>query len=420
MTDITSTDPKPVQELHRTIAPLTDERRLEAQERARALVVKAAGDMPKAKDFSQHTEGKYPPWMNGLINTLCLVVLLSAFAPSAIRLYAIGSTTFAESIPHETSANVAGLSIVIMAELSMVLFSIASVVIEAKAADVKTITDSKTGETKTIDPNKSVKRLLAFSQFIATVIALVGNGQVSLPGHEYNLFAWIEAFTPSIVVFTTATILKAQLLNAMERRHANTRAYQMALNAWKTATAHTESDPRYQPALNNALRDFLREDNGKGAGATARKEYMAGLVLVDWQRLVKRERMADEWYADPDASAVSAVPVHVKPVHSVRSFAVNERMNGHSNGNHEFIQPVHSVNERAPVNGEFVHSERSVNSANGYTKRMDAKTVARLFFEQHPEHMNTRLDDLVPIIEAEMGVKVGRTSVHNARKEMGS
>jgi len=423
MTDTTAIDPQPkdVAELYRVISPLSDERRIEARDRARALVVKAAGAMPEAKDFTKHTESKYPRWMNVLINSLCLIVLISAFAPSAIRLYAIGSTTFAESIPHEASAIVAGLSIVVMAELSMVLFSIASVVIETKASDVKTIVDPKTGETKTFDPIVSVKRLLNFSQLVATIIALVGNGQVSLPGHEGNPFAWIEAFTPSIVVFTTATILKAQLLNAVERRHANTRAYQMALNAWKTATGQPESDVRYRPSLHNALRDFLREDNARGAGATARKEYMAGLLIEDWKRLVKRELMADEWYSDPDAQAHSVL-VQSQPVRSVRSFAVNERMNGHSSGNGEFIQPVHSLNganEYETVNGEFVHSDRSVNSANGYTKRMDAKTVARQFLEQHPEHMNTRLDDLVPLIETETGVKVGRTSIHNARKEMG-
>lgn len=82
------------------------------------------------------------------------------------------------------------------------------------------------------------------------------------------------------------------------------------------------------------------------------------------------------------------------------------------------VHSLHSANE--PVNEQdpsFIHS-RSVNSANGYTKRMDAKSVARVFLEQHPEHMATRLDDLVPLIEAETGVKVGRTSIHNVRKEM--
>lgn len=85
------------------------------------------------------------------------------------------------------------------------------------------------------------------------------------------------------------------------------------------------------------------------------------------------------------------------------------------------IQSVHSLfsertaNEYSEQNDQ---NSRAANSANGYTKRMDAKSVARIFLEQHPEHMATRLDDLVPLIEAETGVKVGRTSIHNVRKDM--
>lgn len=75
-----------------------------------------------------------------------------------------------------------------------------------------------------------------------------------------------------------------------------------------------------------------------------------------------------------------------------------------------------------------VHSLNSLNGANeynrlsdspiGYTKRMDAKEVIKAFFGDHPEHMTTRLDDLVSIIESDTGVKVGRTSIHNVRKQM--
>lgn len=417
MSDIQQLDPqpKPVQELYRTIQPLTDERRLEAQERARALVVKAAGAMPERKTFDQHTESKYPPWMNGLINALCLVVLMSAFAPSAIRLYAIGSTTFSESIDHETSANVAGISIVIMAELSMVLFSIASVVIEAKAGDAKTITDPKTGETKTIDPNKNIKRLLSFSQFIATVIALVGNGQVSLPGHEGNLFAWIEAFTPSIVVFTTATILKAQLLNAVERRHANTRAYQMALNVWKIATSQTETDPRYRPALNNALRDYLREDNGKGIGATARREYMAGFVLMDWQRLVKRELMADEWYTDPDALSVAPMPVQTTTRQTAdirqRVYAPVSSVTTDSR-RHDSNRHVSYADAMSVQTDEDTQPTDIRQSGAGFVRVATAVEIARQWFIDNPGYEKT------PLRELESLIGVGKDSIAKARKEI--
>lgn len=405
--------PKDAAELYRVIAPLTDERRLEARDRAHALVVKAAGTMPEAKDFTQHTESKYPPEMNNLINGLCLIVLVSAFAPSAIRLYAIGSTTFAESIPHEMSSQVAGLSIVVMAELSMVLFSIASVVVEAKGS-VQTITDPATGKTKTIDPNRSVRWLLIFSQLVATVIALVGNGQVSLPGHERNLFAWIEAFTPSIVVFTTATVLKAQLLHAVERRHANTRAFQMALNAWKVSTGQPETDPRFKPALHNALRDYLREDNARGTGATARREYMGALLIEDWKRLVKRELMADEWYSDPDAQA-SAVLV---------SGQTTSRQT--SDNRQRVYAPVSSeatTDRRYNGNGHAVYADTvSVQtdgstdirqSGAGFVRVSTAVEIARQWFIDNPGYEKT------PLRELESLIGVGKDSIAKARKELG-
>lgn len=82
--------------------------------------------------------------------------------------------------------------------------------------------------------------------------------------------------------------------------------------------------------------------------------------------------------------------------------------------NSSAVQSIHSLNA---ANEQGVN-ERSVNSSTGYTKRMDAKTVIREFLTAHPEKFNDRLDDLVAEIESSTGVKVGRTSVHNVRKEM--
>lgn len=59
----------------------------------------------------------------------------------------------------------------------------------------------------------------------------------------------------------------------------------------------------------------------------------------------------------------------------------------------------------------------SVNSPIQYTKRMDAKDVTRQYFNDHPENLRMKLDDLVIEIEQSTGVKVGRTSVHNVSKE---
>jgi hypothetical protein len=59
-----------------------------------------------------------------------------------------------------------------------------------------------------------------------------------------------------------------------------------------------------------------------------------------------------------------------------------------------------------------------MNSPSGYTKRMDAKSVTRTYFQKHPENLDMKLDDLVIDINRVMGIKVGRTSVHDVRQEI--
>lgn len=85
------------------------------------------------------------------------------------------------------------------------------------------------------------------------------------------------------------------------------------------------------------------------------------------------------------------------------------------------VQPVHSVHslnsltEQRTNEPEHVHA---VNSANGYTKAMDARALVREFFRQHPDRLADKLDVLVEAVQQETGVKVGRTSIHNVRKEI--
>lgn len=77
---------------------------------------------------------------------------------------------------------------------------------------------------------------------------------------------------------------------------------------------------------------------------------------------------------------------------------------------------VYMKNLRSEI--ELQLMQKRVYQNPSYTKRMDAKEVIKAFFGDHPEHMTTRLDDLVSIIESDTGVKVGRTSIHNVRKQM--
>lgn len=73
-----------------------------------------------------------------------------------------------------------------------------------------------------------------------------------------------------------------------------------------------------------------------------------------------------------------------------------------------------SVNVNRPTP---VHSVNSVNSANGYSKQMNSRQIISEYFERHPEFKNMTLDQLNEAIEQESGIRVGRTSIHNVRKE---
>jgi hypothetical protein len=278
-------------DIYRQLHPLTDEARIEAKQRAARVVQLDLGNAPDRAHFQHITASKYPAWVNRLILALCVFVLIAAFIPSAIRLFFIGSATFAQAIDDTTSATAAGIAIVIMAETAQVLFSLAAAVLNTTS--------------------HTARRLLFASMGAATVLALVGNAQVSLPGHWQNPFAYLEALLPPLLVLSTAYVLKEQMLSSIEQRHANERAYQEALDGWQASSARPEAHPRYTSALANALRDALKELNGRGAGATARRELMQTLTVEDWRALVRREMQAEEWYAAPEAVQLPAQAMEI-------------------------------------------------------------------------------------------------------------
>src|SRR4030042_1649756 len=107
----------------------------------------------------------------------------------------------------------------------------------------------------TLGTSRSARRLLMVSMMIATIISLVGNVQLALPGHENSPFAWLEAIAPPIIVLATAYVIKEQILEAIEVRHANERAYQAALDDWKIATSTPENYPVWSQFHANALQD---------------------------------------------------------------------------------------------------------------------------------------------------------------------
>jgi hypothetical protein len=157
------------------LRPLTQEQRQDARQDAREAVLRAIGSRPTREHFAGETISRYPAAVTRLITFLCLVLLLAAFTPSAIRLYVIGSRTFGQAVPNETAKNAVGLATVLSAEIGQVVFSLALA---------------------TLGTSPSARRLLYASMGITTAVSLVGNIQLGLLGYAGSPFAWLEAMAP--------------------------------------------------------------------------------------------------------------------------------------------------------------------------------------------------------------------------------
>jgi hypothetical protein len=250
------------------LRPLTQEQRQSARRNAREAVIRAIGPRPTREHFSHSTISKYPPSVTRLIFLLCRCCF-GGLTPSAIRLYVIGSQTFGQAVSSDVAMTAVGFATVLSAEIGQIVFSLALA---------------------TLGTSQSARRLLITSMALATIISLVGNVQLALPGHEKSPFAWLEAIAPPIIVLATAYVIKEQILEAIEVRHANECAYQAALDDWKTATSNPESHSAWSQFHANALQDALRKANAR------RKEILDRLTMEDWRIVVGREMRADRWY----------------------------------------------------------------------------------------------------------------------------
>jgi len=286
------------------IKPLTQEERQLARSAAQEAVQREIGDRPNRDYFNHHAARRYPPGVTKLINALCIVLLLAAFTPSAIRLYVIGSETFGAVVSFELAMVAVGIATVLTAEIGQVVFSLALA---------------------TLGTSKGARRLLYSSMGIATAIALVGNVQVALPGHIESPFAWLEAIAPPLLVLSTAYVLKEQMLESIEMRHANERAYQEAINEWQRSAINPEAHPRWMQFYANAIRDALQKGNSR------RREAVEALTNGDWRALVYRELQADNWYETPEAPAPSMVVAVLEEgsvVEAARPLALSVNGNG--------------------------------------------------------------------------------------------
>jgi hypothetical protein len=287
------------------LRPLTQEQRQGAHQSAREAVLRAIGPKPIREHFAGETISKYPVSVTRLITFLCLILLLAAFTPSAIRLYVIGSQTFGQAVPNQTAKQMVGLATVLSAEVGQVVFSLALA---------------------TLGASRSSRRLLYSSMAITTCLAVTGNVQVGLVGHTGSPFAWLEAIAPPVVVLSTAYVLKEQILESIEHRHATERTYQAALNEWHKTTAHPEAHPQWSQLYANALRDALSRANNR------RQETLAALATADWRALIYRELQTEHWFTNHEGDTIV-----LRPVEEIESVPLGARAKRNGNGVHASV-----------------------------------------------------------------------------------
>lgn len=275
------------QSLYQIIQPLSDEQRINARARAAELVLKAVGAEPRREAFINVTISKYPAWFTKFIGALMAIVFIAAGMPSLFRLFSAGRDYFLHGIDNQFQAAIVGLSTFLLAESLVVLSTIAARVYFTGRA----------------------RLIFVFPVIMGLMMALVGNWTIVQPG---DLFSWLETIVPPLVVLFVAFIGEKLILEALETRHANERAYQTALSSWQIAAHTPENHPHYGSILANVLRDALRSINSDGPGSGRRKELMSAFSTDHWRALVYRELQAEQWYSTPLAD-VPELPLLAAP-----------------------------------------------------------------------------------------------------------
>lgn len=297
-----------------SILSLDDTARLEASEHAKAYILRLIGNAPSKEQFEQATIQPYPTWLIRVVALLSLVALIASFTLSAMALFEMASKTY--STPYSQNLVIAGIAVIILAELSQVLFSIAVAVLPS---------------------SKATKGILYTGMAISTAIALVGNVQHGLANTNMwlNPFAWLLAIAPPLLVLGIGYTLKEQLLGVVAQRHTAQRLHAEAIEQWRDLTAFPERHVQYKQALANALRKALVSLNSKGTGATQRKELMQSFDGTVWKMLVNRELAQDTWYQDATTQNYTIVDIATaknEVAEAVGSFL--ELTTHHTNGNH--------------------------------------------------------------------------------------
>lgn len=269
------------------LRPLTESERLDARDRARAMVLRKIGTEPQLAEFHRLQIREYPDWLYRVMYLLMAVVLLSGGWWSASRLISIGHQHYLETVNNPTLATIGGVAMFAMAEALLMVSLLAL---------------------NMLGISGYARLALGATVGLGLAVALVGNYVIVEP---HSLFAWLETITPPVTVVSLTLVGEKIALQKAKEAQQVKREYRAAYEAWKANSARPEASEYWQATLANVYKEALMDANSRGMGSTTRKQTLAALGVKEWQWLVARELHADSWgenLAATDYSDLEAAP----------------------------------------------------------------------------------------------------------------
>lgn len=276
------------------ISELGADRRGAALQNAKRRIRVLLGDAPRRADFQKQTVNEYPAWMQTLVILLFALLLLFAFIPSGMRLYAIGSAT--SSVQDANSKNWVGASSVVIAEIGTLVFILTLAVIGKSVS-------------------KTVRRLLLLSAIASTAFAIVGNVANANPGASGTVFAWMEALLPSLLTLSSSYALKELMLNIVAGHHFANAEYKRARMEYEYQLANAEHHPAWQAAYANALLEQMQ----KATRSQTVKARLKAATPDEKLLLFQRELRADSWFANAQPGQEQNADASMEQIRSLQA-----------------------------------------------------------------------------------------------------
>lgn len=276
---------------------LTQAKRDQARARARASIARRNGPPPELAQFQHHVGRKYPVRIVALVYVLMMIPLIAFLLLSAMRLFAIGeamhrSTSAGQTILGMDQAPIAGLAVVLGAELAQIVFTVSLSVLAGE--------------------RRGAKWAFAVGIVLSTLIALVGNAEYALWNKSFSLFRLLETLAPPIVVLVLGEVLALLWLDAVSAGHEAQRLHQDALYAWTEIDRNPEQHPDWAKVFATALRDLLCQVNDC---------KVDDHTPAEWAAAVNVELSAEDWYSPElhvttvNKTADPAVPPQERAIH---------------------------------------------------------------------------------------------------------